>query len=107
GATRRPGPLIAMARAPGPGRAREHGDSVRNSERCIEGVEVNAMDASRRGVVIRRMMFGGVVVTAFAGFAQRSRAQLSPTTRVSVDSSGAEGNGYCNWTWISGDGRTV
>jgi Tol biopolymer transport system component len=53
------------------------------------------------------MMFGGVVVTAFAGFAQRSRAQLSPTTRVSVDSSGAEGNGYCNWTWISGDGRTV
>ena len=53
------------------------------------------------------MKIGTIAFVAFAASASASRAQFAATTRVSVDSSGAEGNGFCEWTWISGNGRFV
>jgi len=48
-----------------------------------------------------------MVVAAFAVVAPRSKAQFVPMMRASVDSTGVEGDGFCSWTWISGDGRVV
>jgi Tol biopolymer transport system component len=60
----------------------------------------------RIGSVVRARV-AVLFVAALAAVSPSAPGQFSPTTRVSVDSSGAEGNGFCNWTWISGDGRTI
>jgi Tol biopolymer transport system component len=68
---------------------------------------MNGNDRSIRLDSVSRIRVGVLLVTALVAVSPSTRGQLSPTTRVSVDSSGAEGNGFCNWTWISGDGRVV
>jgi Tol biopolymer transport system component len=68
---------------------------------------MNTNEGGIRICSVARTRVAALLVAALAAVSPAARGQLSPTTRVSVDSSGAEGNGYCNWSWISGDGRTV
>ena len=56
---------------------------------------------------VPRSTIGTIAFAALAATVPESRAQVFATTRVSVDSSGAEGNGACWWSWISGDRRIV
>jgi hypothetical protein len=68
------------------------------------------MNTSDRGIrlgSVAQFRVAVLLVTALAAVSPSTRGQLSPTTRVSVDSSGAEANDMTSMAWIAGDGRAV
>jgi len=74
----------------------------------VEADNMNLINAGRRAVGLRRVTIGATVLATLAGLVVESaRSQVSPTMRVSVDSSGIEANGETDFAWIASDGSAV